>query len=114
MSEINRVTVYIQGAEYPITTSEEPKYVVELATELNEQLSRVMQSNRRLGLTEALVLLNLNYQDLYRKAKGDTDRIRDQLAEYLEEASRARMEAEDARKEIARLERLLGNKKGSR
>ncbi|MBP0962977.1 MAG: cell division protein ZapA, partial [Oscillospiraceae bacterium] len=54
-------------------------------------------------MTDALVLTCFNLLDQNNKAEASADHIRGQLTEYLQDAARARIELEDANREIARL-----------
>jgi cell division protein ZapA len=53
----------------------------------------------------ALVLCAINSADQQKKSENSADHLRGQLSEYLEDAARARMELEEARRELDRLRR---------
>lgn len=112
MAGVNKLTVEIYGNKYPIRTREETDYVLELAGEIDNSVREIMTSNTASSINEALVLVALSYLDGYKKSESGADHLRSQIAEYLEDAAKARMEASEARKEIAKLERQLsGNEK---
>lgn len=111
MSEKKKLVLNINGMKYPITTRESEDYVSELSREIDRSV-RQMMDNSRMSVNEALVLLCLNYLDSYKKAEQGADHLRSQIAEYLEEAAKARAEAGEARKELARLEERLKAKEG--
>jgi cell division protein ZapA len=100
--------IWIGANKYPITTQEEPAYVEELGSQIDKQVKHLMDN--RMSLSEALVLVSLNYLDMYQKSEEGADHLRSQISEYLEEAAKARSEAAEARREIARLEARLQNK----
>lgn len=101
----NRVNIEIFGSEYPITTPEDPAYVEKLGEEIDDAVRTLMTESGTASLPEALVLLTLNYLDLYKKSEKNADNLREQLTDYLDEASQARMELAEARAEIERLGR---------
>ena len=105
----NRVVITINGARYPIRSMEEPAYVHKLAEEMNASLHTLIHQGN-LSLSEALVLMSLEYLDSYRKAERNLDNMRSQLTEYLEDAAKARLERDEARREVERLERKLSGK----
>lgn len=110
MESLHKITVQIRGTKYPITTHEEPAYVAGLAHKLDEDLQELMRGPHSVSLNEALVLIAMNYIDAAEKSEKNTDSLRAQVAEYLEDASKARLEASEARRELAKLEKRLGAK----
>ncbi len=98
----NRVVITINGVRYPIRSMEEPAYVHKLAEEMDAALRELTQQGN-LSLSEALVLLGLEYLDNYHKAEQNLDNMRSQLSEYLEDAAKARLERDEARREVERL-----------
>ena len=103
----NRVKLEICGASYALVTNESPEYVQSLGQELESAVRELMERNSRLSINEALVLCAVNCLDGYNKSERSADNMRTQLAEYLEDAAKARMELDDARREIDRLRREL-------
>ena len=99
----NKVVVMINGVRYPLRTVEEPSYVSALADEMDIALRKVMGDNN-LTLSEALVLLGLEYLDGYKKAERNLDNMRGQIADYMEAVKRSKQELEQAREEIRRLQ----------
>ncbi len=110
--EKNKVRLNIGGADYTITTEDDPKYVMALGDELDSLLTRTLRENNRLSVTQAAILLALDYADQCKKAEISADNLRSQIKEYLEDASRAKMDAEIARREVERLTRELQNAQG--
>ncbi len=107
MEPYNKVLVTIRGMKYPITTREDPAYVVVLAHKLDEALKELTTGRSGVSLNEALVLVAMSYIDSTEKAEKNCDSLRAQISEYLEEASKARHEAAEAKKELQKLERRL-------
>ena len=110
--EKSKVRLNIGGADYTITTEDDPKYVMALGDELDSLLTRTLRENNRLSVTQAAILLALDYADQCKKAEISADNLRSQIKEYLEDASRAKMDAEIARREVERLTRELQNVQG--
>lgn len=107
--EKNRVRLNICGADYTITTEDDPKYVMSLGDELDAMLTKTLRENNRLSVTQAAILAALDYADMYRKAEVSADNLRSQIKEYLEDSARSKMDAEIARREVERLTRELQN-----
>ena len=64
-------------------------------------------------MTAAAVLSALDYLDELEKSSASADNMRSQIKDYLEDAAKAKLEAEEAKKEIERLRREIGYLKGS-
>lgn len=79
----------------------------EIEAMLNEQLQAIMDARPNLSVVDTLVVMALNLMDQLSDSEESTDRMREQLTQYLEDAARVRMELEDARREIARLNKEL-------
>ncbi len=99
----NRVRVEVGNSKYVISTQEDEAYVLSLAKELDSGVRQLMEGNDRVTLNDALVLCALNYIDMYHKSERSTDHMRSQLTEYLEDASRARVELDEVKRELAAL-----------
>ena len=94
----NRIKLTIGGAEYPIITEDDPKYVAELGAELDAALKDTLKDNRSISTTQAAVLLALQYADSYKKAVGSADNLRSQIKDYLDDAASAKSKAINAAK----------------
>ena len=109
MMEKNKVRLSIGGADYTISTEDDPKYVLSLGDELDAMLTRILRENNRLSVTQAAILIALDYADQCKKAEISADNLRSQIKEYLEDSARSKMDAEIARREVERLTRELQN-----
>ena len=103
MSEKKRVKVTVLGTTYYLSTTESEEYISSLQFQLNQMLGDLQSRHPSVALTDALVLTCFNLLDQNSKAESSADHIRGQLTEYLQDAARARIELEDANREIARL-----------
>ena len=96
----SKVKITIGGVEYSIITDDEVSYVQSLAKEVDAVLSRIIKDNPRLSSTQAAVLAVLSFADECKKASADADRLREQIKDYLDDASNAKSKADWARHEL--------------
>lgn len=95
----NKVKLSIGGAEYTIIAEDDARYVQSLGKELDRALAAIMKANDRLSVTQAAILLALDYADECKKATETADRLREQIKDYLDDASNAKSKADLARHE---------------
>ncbi|NLL63714.1 MAG: cell division protein ZapA [Ruminococcaceae bacterium] len=105
--EKNKVKLTICGNEYYIVTDNDPKYVSDLGNALDETLTKILNENPRLSMTQAAILASLDYADVAKKASDTADNLRSQIKEYLEDSARYKMEAEVSRRDVERLNKEL-------
>ena len=103
----NKVKLTIAGAEYSIITEEEVKYVKDLGRELDRAIIKTMKANNRISTTQAAVLAALDFADECKKATQTADRLREQIKDYLDDASSAKSKADLARHESESLKKEL-------
>lgn len=103
----NKVKLNIGGSEYAILTEDDVKYVQELGKEVDRALTQVMKESPKASITQAAVLTALSYADEYKKASTAADRLREQIKDYLDDASAAKSKADWARKEAEKAKRDL-------
>lgn len=96
----NKVKVTICGKEYALQTDEVPSYVIGLAKKLDNQINTMLESADNISVTAASVLVALSALDDAHKANENLDNIRTQIKDYVDEANRARLDRDDAQKEI--------------
>ena len=107
MQEKNRVTMVIGGAEYAVSADEETSYLLSIGEEVDAYITKMMQSNEQISTTVAAVFAALEFCDRSKKAESGADNLRAQIKGYVEEAGRARMEVDEARREINRLNQQI-------
>ncbi|MFI3169947.1 MAG: cell division protein ZapA [Faecalibacterium sp.] len=100
-----KVRVNIAGSNYTITTTDTEAYVASLAEKLNQDIENLLEVNQSLSVTRASVFCALDYLDEYRKSAQNADNMRAQIKDYLEDAAKAKLAAEEARREVERLRR---------
>ena len=93
----NKVKVTIVGSDYSILAEDDPRYVQLLGKELDTKMAGIMKVNNRLSVTQAAVLAALDYADESKKATATADRLREQIKDYLDDASAAKSKADIAR-----------------
>ncbi len=107
--ELNKVKLTIKGTDYLISTDDDIEYAQMLGAELDEKLTKMMRDNSRLSVTQAAVLCALEFQDSAKKSEESADNLRSQIQDYLEDAARARTDAEISRREAERLGKELSS-----
>lgn len=99
----NHITVTIAGQEYTIVAAEEENYVRRVAGHVDNKVQEVLSSGRA-SLVESVVLAALNIADEYYKEQEASENLRRQLKEYLEEATKMKLELSEAKREIFKLQ----------
>ena len=102
-NESKKVRIVVCSTEYTLITEDSEAYMQLLASELDKSLRSLVEGSTRISVTQASVLLALKYLDMSKKADEATDNIRGQLKEYLQDAAKARIEANEAKRENERL-----------
>lgn len=105
--EKNKVRLTIGGLDYFITTDEDVAYMKNLGGELNDKMTELMQNYPRLSQVQAAVLCALEYADSLGQSQKNAENLKSQIQVYMEDASRAKIEAEMARREAERMTRDL-------
>ena len=94
----------ICGTDYVIISDETEEYMKSIADEVSNEMDEVLKTNVRVSVVMAAALTALKYCDESKKYMNDADNLRTQIKDYLEEAVGARMQADEARKDVLRLE----------
>lgn len=107
MNENNRVTITICGKEYTLQTDESPDYVRQLAARLDRRISDMMETSDIISLSSAEILVGLSLMDDSYKTTSNIDNIRGEIRNYVEEAGKARAEADDLRRQLEEKDREI-------
>ncbi len=107
MSQGNKVRIEIYGVKFVINSSEEPDYVKSIARDIDTAVRDFMTGHPRSSLSDAYLISLLDYADRLKKSETNADHLRSQLSEYLEEAARANIQADEYQREIDKLKREL-------
>ena len=105
----NKVKLTIAGAQYAIITEDDVKYVSDLGKDVDRAIAQTMKENPDVSVTQAAVLTTLNFADEYKKASTTADHLREQIKDYLDDASNAKSKADWARHEAEKAKRDLEN-----
>ena len=107
LNESNKVKITICGKDYSLQTDEQPAYVQQLASRLDRRITEMMEENDNLSLSSAAILIGLSLMDDSYKTSSDMDNIRSEIRNYVEEAGKARAEADGLRRELEKREREI-------
>ena len=99
----NRIKVMVGGTEYFIVSDDEEMYVRNLAEDLNRRLDKLSSENRYLSTTMVATYTALNILDDLTKAEKRISDIELELKRAQEVAACARIESEEAKTEIRKL-----------
>ena len=102
---MNKLRLNVGGIEYYINSEDDQSYIQGLGNELNSRIAQLMEKNSVLSTTMAAVLAALEYLDESKKLRLDAENLRSQMKGYIEDSATARLEADEARREIERLNR---------
>lgn len=106
-----RSKVKVLGTTYYITTSGSEEQVRRIEEQLNEQLTTILEQRPSLSTLDAVVILTLNLMDELTETESATDRMREQLSQYLEDAAKARMELDNQKRLCERLAQELDDER---
>ena len=99
----NRVTVSICGEEYTLVAEEAPSYMQKIGSYVDEKLGELI-SGAKVSRSDAAVLAAVNIADELFKEREANEALRAQLKEYIDEASKARNEASELKRELFKLQ----------
>lgn len=102
-----KVKLEIGGSSYVVSTNDPEDYLLGLAARLDADMNTLMIETPNASVTAAAVITALGYLDEAEKSAFGADNMRAQIQDYLEDAARARMAAEEAKREVERLRREL-------
>lgn len=105
--EISKVRIRIGGADYLLTTDGDVSYLRYVADEVDIAMTTLMKENRRLSMTQAAVLCALQFADDKHKEEEKSLTIRKEIQAYMEDASKAKTDAEVSRREVDRLNKEI-------
>lgn len=104
---MEKIKIIIANEEYNISTDNDLEYVAQLGEELNQRITAIMANSTRISVTQAAILTALEYADASKKGDVASENLRGQIQEYLEDAARARTDAEIAKRELERVSKEL-------
>ena len=90
--EKNKVRVNIAGVTYSLITDETAEYTAELAAEIDAKMKEMQGANPFMSTNQAAVLIAIEFADKAKKAEQAADGYREQIKDYLKDASEAQTE----------------------
>lgn len=100
---ITKVKLTICGSNYIVSTTDSEEYVNQLAERLDTDMTEIMTQNPSASVAASAVISALSYLDELNKNASSTDNMRAQIKDYLEDAAKAKLEAENARRQVEKL-----------
>ncbi len=70
-----------------------------LAKKLDEDITKLLDTNENLSVTKAAVFCAMDYLDEYRKSTGSAENMRSQIQDYIADAARAKLAEDKAKAE---------------
>jgi cell division protein ZapA len=111
---MEKIRLMIAGEEYNLSTDDDLDYVAALGEELDKRISELMSGNTRISVTQAAIVTALEFADAAKKSEQTSENLRTQIQEYLEDAARARTDAEISKREAERLAKELASLKAGK
>ncbi len=99
----NRVKITIAGINYFINTEESEEYTKKLGEIVDKRVTALLTSSSFITMNQAAVLTALELADELEKSKSADDNFRTQIAEYLDEATKAKNERDKYKRELETL-----------
>ena len=75
----------------------------QLAERLDNDMTEIMTQNPSASVAASAVISALSYLDELNKNASSTDNMRAQIKDYLEDAAKAKLDAENARRQVEKL-----------
>lgn len=100
---VTKVKLTICGSSYIVSTTDSEEYVNQLAERLDNDMTEIMTQNPSASVAASAVISALSYLDELNKNASSTDNMRAQIKDYLEDAAKAKLEAEHARRQVEKL-----------
>lgn len=96
---MNKVKVKIYNRDYSLQTDETPEYTIKLANKLDSQIAQMLQDRTAASVVDASLLVALSTLDECQKLNDNIDNIRTQIKGYVDDATQARLTAEELTKQ---------------
>ena len=95
----NRITVSICGDEYTFVAEESTAYMEQVAALVDKKMGEIL-TGAKVGRSDAAVLAAVNLADELLKSEQTAENLRRQVKGYLDEATQARNEASDLKRQL--------------
>jgi cell division protein ZapA len=97
----------ICGEDYTLVADETSAYMEKVGSLVSQKMRELMDS-AHVGRTDAAVLTALNMADELFKTQEASENLRRQLKTYLEEATRAKSEVSELKRQLFKLQNQKG------
>ncbi len=98
-----KVKVSVAGVDLILDTNEEPQYIQQIADEVNSRIRELTKGSTYISTTMASVITALEYCDNQKKNFREISEVQSKVKELEDEISSLRLEADEARREIDRI-----------
>ena len=95
----NRITMSICGEDYTLVADESAAYMEKVGALVDEKMTQ-LQEGAHVSRIDAAVLTAVNLADELLKAQEAAENLRRQLKTYLDEASQAKAEASELKRQL--------------
>ena len=95
----NRITVSICGDEYTFVAEESTAYMEQVAALVDKKMSEIL-TGAKVVRSDAAVLAAVNLADELLKSEQTAENLRRQVKDYLDEATQARNEVSDLKRQL--------------
>ena len=95
----NRVTMTICGTEYTLVAEEDAAYMEKVGAMVDGEMRQLMDA-AHMSRDNAAVLAAVNLADELLKSEQTAENLRRQVKDYLDEATQARNEASDLKRQL--------------
>ena len=95
----NRVTMSICGEEYTLVAEESAAYMEKVGALVDKKMAELMDA-AHMGRLDAAVLTAVNIADELYTAQESAENLRRQLKTYLDEASQAKAEISELKRQL--------------
>ena len=103
----NRVTVNICGEDYTLVAEESTAYMEQVAALVDKKMSEIL-TDAKVGRSDAAVLAAVNLADELLKSEQTAENLRRQVKDYLDEATQAKNEASELRRQLFKAQQGRG------
>lgn len=95
----NRITVNICGEDYTLVAEESTAYMEQVASLVDKKMTEII-AGAKVGRGDAAVLAAVNLADELLKSEQTAENLRRQVKDYLDEATQARNEVSDLKRQL--------------
>ncbi len=99
----NKIRLTVGGIDLYVTTDDDEAYMQSIGNEVNQHIKEMTSKNSFLSVTMASVFTALEYCDKAKKTSINTQELHNKIKELSNELACARLESDEARREIERL-----------